>query len=138
MRPPTLAGPRVYFTGFRNDAKNCFQAFDLFVSPSRREPFGRVIIEALDAGTPLVATDAQGPRDIARRYPIELMPTEDADALAQALRRAFERPRERLRLDLSEFHVDHITARILEAYRATIVAKTRAPGMRVAQELSPS
>jgi glycosyltransferase involved in cell wall biosynthesis len=133
----SLAGPRVDFTGFRNDAKNCFRAFDLFVSPSRREPFGRVIIEALDAGTPVVATDVQGPPDIARRYPIELVPSEDAHALAQALRRAFERPRERMRVDLSEFHVDHITARMLEAYRATIAARSDAP-RKHARALSPS
>jgi glycosyltransferase involved in cell wall biosynthesis len=118
-----LAGPRVHFAGFRGDAKQCFQAFDLFVSPSRREPFGRVIIEALDAGTPVVASDVQGPRDIARRYPLEIVPAEDVGALADALRRACERPRQRLQLDLSEFHIEHIARRILAAYRETIDAK---------------
>jgi glycosyltransferase involved in cell wall biosynthesis len=119
-RLQSLAGPNVRFTGFRPDAKRCFQAFDLFVSPSRREPFGRVIIEALDAGTPVVATDVPGPRDIARRYPIELVPPDDASALAQALRRAFELPRTRLALDLSEYHVDHVARRILDAYQKTL------------------
>ena len=42
-------GLPVTFTGFRDDAKDWFQAIDLFVSASRSEPFGRVIIEALDA-----------------------------------------------------------------------------------------
>ena len=83
-----LPAARVTFAGFRADAKDWFQAFDLFVSASRREPFGRVIIEALDGGTPVIATDAQGPRDIARRYPIELVPAGDVEALAGALRRA--------------------------------------------------
>jgi glycosyltransferase involved in cell wall biosynthesis len=98
----------------------CFQAFDLFVSPSRREPFGRVIIEALDAGTPVVATDVAGPRDIARHYPIELVPTDDIAALAQALHRAYARPRTRLALDLSQYHVDNVARRILDAYRETL------------------
>jgi glycosyltransferase involved in cell wall biosynthesis len=116
----TLAGPNVRFTGYRPDAKVCFQAFDLFVSPSRREPFGRVIIEALDAGTPVVATDVAGPRDIARHFPLELVPPDDGAALAQALRRAHARPRTRLALDLSEYHVDNVARRILEAYRQTL------------------
>ena len=72
-----LAGANVILTGFRSDAKDLYQVFDLFVSPSRSEPFGRVIVEALDAGTPVIATDVQGPRDIARRYPIELVPSEE-------------------------------------------------------------
>jgi glycosyltransferase involved in cell wall biosynthesis len=117
-----LAGPNVRFTGYRPDAKLCFQAFDLFVSPSRREPFGRVIIEALDAGTPVVATDVAGPRDIARRFPLELVPPDDVAALAQALRRAHARPRTRLALDLSQYHVDNVARRILDAYRETLDA----------------
>ena len=40
------------------------QAVDLFVSPSRIEPFGRVIVEALDAGTPVIATDVGGVTEI--------------------------------------------------------------------------
>ena len=61
-----LAGGQVAFTGFRHDVKDLYQALDLFVCPSRYEPFGRVIAEALDAGVPVVAADAQGPVDIAR------------------------------------------------------------------------
>jgi glycosyltransferase involved in cell wall biosynthesis len=110
------AGLPVVFTGFRDDAKDWFQAFDLFVSASRREPFGRVIIEALDAGTPVVATDADGPHDIAKRYPVEITAAADVDELVQALRRAHGRPRTRLEVDLGEFHVDRVTAALLEAY----------------------
>ena len=100
------AGLPVTFTGFRDDAKDWFQALDLFVSASRIEPFGRVIIEALDAGTPVIASDAEGPRDIAARYPIEITPAGDVQALATAMQRAHGRPRSRLQVDLGEFHVD--------------------------------
>jgi glycosyltransferase involved in cell wall biosynthesis len=121
-----LAGPKVVLAGFRQDAKDLYQAFDLFVSPSRTEPFGRVIVEALDAGTPVIATDALGPRDIAQRFPIELVPIGDVDALATAMRCAAERPRERLTLDLSEFHVEHIAERMLDAYREVLASRLAA------------
>jgi glycosyltransferase involved in cell wall biosynthesis len=111
------AGLPVTFSGYRNDAKDWFQAFDLFVSPSRREPFGRVIIEALDAGTPVIATDAQGPADIATRYPLEIVSVGDIGQLAAALRRAHARPRERITVDLAEFHIDRVTQNLLTAYR---------------------
>jgi len=114
------AGLPVTFTGFRNDAKDWYQAIDLFVSPSHKEPFGRVIIEALDGGVPVIATDAQGPRDIAARYPVELVPTDDAETLAMALRRAHGRPRARVSVDLAEFHVDHVTKSLLDTYRGLI------------------
>jgi glycosyltransferase involved in cell wall biosynthesis len=120
------AGLPVVFTGFRDDAKDWFQAFDLFVSPSRREPFGRVIVEALDAGTPVIATDADGPRDIARRYPVEITPAGDVDALVVALRRAHGRPRARLAVDLGEFHLDRVTNSLVDAYRSLLERAPRA------------
>jgi glycosyltransferase involved in cell wall biosynthesis len=118
-----LADDRVTLAGFRADVKECFQAFDLFVSASRREPFGRVIIEALDGGAPVIATNAKGPRDIARRYPIELVANGDVEELALALARAHARPRERVQVDLSEFYIEHVAARMLEAYRDVLTAR---------------
>jgi len=121
-------GGRVVFTGFRSDAKDCFQAFDLAVCPSRAESFGRVIIEALDGGAPVIASDTQGPRDLAARYPVELVPVGDVDALAAAIARAAAGPRERLTVDLSEFHVERVTARLIEAYREVLSTQARRLG----------
>ena len=118
-----MAGTKVTLTGFRDDVKDLYQAFDLFVCPSRNEPFGRVIIEALDAGTPVVSTDTRGPRDIARRFPMELVPVDDVATLAGALRRAATRPRQRVVLDLSEFNVDSVVARMLEAYSEVLAVR---------------
>ena len=118
-----LAGERVSLAGFRHDVKDLYQAFDVFVSPSRVEPFGRVIVEALDGGTPVIATDALGPRDIARRCPIEIVPRDDVDALAAALAREAGRPRRRLDVDLSEFRADAIVGRMISAYREVIAAQ---------------
>jgi glycosyltransferase involved in cell wall biosynthesis len=122
-----LANGRALFTGFRNDAKRLMQAMDLFVCASRVEPFGRVIMEALDAGTPVIASDAAGPRDIARHLPVEVVPADDVDALASALKRAAARPRERVPADLSEFRLGAVTCRLVAAYDDLIAERVAFP-----------
>ncbi len=56
---------RVVFTGFRTDPGRIMAASDLVVhSSTAPEPFGRVVVEAMLAGTPVVAAAAGGPREI--------------------------------------------------------------------------
>jgi hypothetical protein len=119
-----LAGERVTLTGFRRDVKDIYQAFDLFVCPSSYEPFGRVIIEALDGGVPVIATDAQGPRDIARHCPVQLVPCGNEARLAEALQRGAAAGRVRVEADLAEFGMEPVAARIERAYRSLLDAKT--------------
>jgi glycosyltransferase involved in cell wall biosynthesis len=78
---------KVIFTGFRSDVPRLMSAFDIVVlSSSRPEPFGRVVIEGMAAGKPVVATAAGGVLDI-----IEdglnglLVPCQDSKALARAI-----------------------------------------------------
>ena len=108
------------FEGFRRDVKDLYQAFDLFVCPSRYEPFGRVIAEALDSGVPVVACESQGPRDIARRYPIDLVPVDEVAKMAAALRRHHAAGRRRIESDLSEFSLEQTAARMEQAYWAVL------------------
>ena len=115
-----LAGDGVRFEGFRRDVKDLYQAFDLFVCPSRYEPFGRVIAEALDSGVPVVACESQGPRDIARRYPLDLVPADDVAKMAAALRRHHAAGRRRIESDLSEFSLEQTAARMEQAYWAVL------------------
>jgi glycosyltransferase involved in cell wall biosynthesis len=121
---------RVRFLGFRPDAKVFYQAFDLFVSPSRSEPLGRVLFEAIDAGTPVLATTTQGPSEILMRYPGTLVPVDDVNAMSMALRSlATQRPA-RVDHDLSAYHLDNVVRETLQAYRELIEARGNAPTAR--------
>jgi glycosyltransferase involved in cell wall biosynthesis len=56
---------KVIFTGLRLDVKDVNASLDIFVHASLPpEPFGRVVIEAMAAAKPVVATDAGGPAEI--------------------------------------------------------------------------
>jgi glycosyltransferase involved in cell wall biosynthesis len=55
---------RVVFTGFVERPEDVFAAADVFVLPSRMEPFGRVLVEAMLCGLPVAAFDEAGPREI--------------------------------------------------------------------------
>ena len=123
-----LAGEGVRFEGFRRDVKDLYQAFDLFICPSQYEPFGRVIAEALDSGVPVIACESQGPRDIARRYPIDLVPIDDTAEMAAALRRQYDAGRRRIESDLSEFSLEQTAARMEQAYWAVLSAASAATG----------
>ncbi len=51
---------RFIMTGWRNDARELIQAFDLFVGTSVRESFGNVFVEAALAGLPVIASAVDG------------------------------------------------------------------------------
>ncbi len=131
-----LATDDVHFTGYRRDVKDLYQAFDLFVCPSRYEPFGRVIAEALDSGAPVVAADAEGPHDIAQRYPIELVPIDDVPQLASALQRHHAAGRRRIECDLAEFSLEQTGAQMEVAYRQVLAAAPQA--MHAAAGFAPT
>jgi glycosyltransferase involved in cell wall biosynthesis len=81
-----LAAGNVLFTGFRDDARDLYALFNLFVLNSDDEPYGLAILEAADAGVPIVATATQGASAIAEHLPIHLVSIGSPDALEAALR----------------------------------------------------
>jgi glycosyltransferase involved in cell wall biosynthesis len=85
---------RVHLVGFRPDIPDVMNAWDVVVHASvRPEPFGRVILEGMLLGKPVIATDAGGvPELISDGETGLLVPPGDAPALAAALRRLLDAP----------------------------------------------
>ncbi len=79
---------RVRFLGWRNDRSALLQAADLCVFPSRVEPFGAVFVQAWANRTPVIVSDADGPRQYCIDGEDSLMvPRDDVKALASAINR---------------------------------------------------
>jgi glycosyltransferase involved in cell wall biosynthesis len=77
---------KVIFTGSRNDVPHILQSFDILVLPSSKEPFGRVVMEAMAMGVAVVATDSGGPGEIIEDGVCGIIiPPDDAFAIVQAV-----------------------------------------------------
>jgi glycosyltransferase involved in cell wall biosynthesis len=59
---------RVTFAGFRMPGERNIAALDLLLATSVNEPFGRTLLEAAIIGTPYLATDDAGHREIWNRW----------------------------------------------------------------------
>jgi glycosyltransferase involved in cell wall biosynthesis len=130
-----LLGPNMSMPGFRSNVKDYYQAFDLFVCPSRREPLPLVMLEALDAGLPVVASTAAGCRELIEEYGGDLFAIEDSAALAALLRKHALAPPQRLARDLTPHFIGNVNRAIIEIYHQLIgerlakgLAKRSAPG----------
>ncbi len=79
---------RVRFIGWRRDVPAALAACDMFVCPSRLEPFGNVFVEAWAQKRAVVATNTGGPGDIIEHERSGLLvPVDDAKAMASAIDR---------------------------------------------------
>ncbi len=92
-------GDRFVFAGFAKDVSQVLAAFDLSVFPSLWEGTPLTGFEALAAGKPIVATDADGLLDILTRdRDARIVPRRDAKALAAAIIALMDSPAERAKL----------------------------------------
>jgi glycosyltransferase involved in cell wall biosynthesis len=85
---------RVTFAGHVQDAIGLMGSCDVVVHCSTSpEPFGQVILQAMLVGTPVVASDGGGAREIVVHNETgQLTPMRDARALAAAIRRYLDHP----------------------------------------------
>lgn len=102
-----------------------YQRADVFCAPSTvNESFGITLVEAMSAGTPLIASEMGGFRMVAtNEVNALLVPPKDADALAAAMERMLsdEELREKLAAAARErgraFGWDRVAGQLLDYYR---------------------
>jgi glycosyltransferase involved in cell wall biosynthesis len=76
----------VRFLGYRRDVPALMRSFDVFVLPTRTETFGKVVIEAMAAGCPVVVSDVGGIPEIVSGPELgTLMPPDDPRATADGI-----------------------------------------------------
>lgn len=112
---------RVVFTGFVQDVPKALRQLDVVVHASTYpEPFGRVIVEAMLVGRPVVATDAGGPREIIESGRTGfLVPPRDEAAMAEVIDRLLDDTR--LAADIAEAARREATLRFSADEHARIV-----------------
>jgi glycosyltransferase involved in cell wall biosynthesis len=81
-----------------DELASLYASCDLFVLPSRFEGYGMAFAEALAHGVPVVGTTAGAIPETVPDAAGVLVPPDDPEALATALRRLIENPSERERL----------------------------------------
>ena len=113
----------------RTDIRDWLERGDVFVHTSRWEGFGIVLLEAMLASLPVVATGVSAvPEVVADGETGVLVGEGDVDGVARALRELLEDPDRAQRLGaagrkraLSDFSVARMTDRTIEVYRAALL-----------------
>ena len=83
----------VRFVGYRTDVPAWMRTFDVFALPTRSEPFGKVIIEAMAAGCPVVASRVGGIPEIMTGPELgTLVEPDDESALARGIHEYLANP----------------------------------------------
>jgi glycosyltransferase involved in cell wall biosynthesis len=79
---------RVHFLPWQENISTFMNHADVFVCPSRHEPFGSVILEAWSHKKPLIASESEGPSQVIEHEKTGLLvPVGNDDALSGAINR---------------------------------------------------
>jgi glycosyltransferase involved in cell wall biosynthesis len=126
-----IAG-QVIFTGRRSDVEDVLMAMDLFVCSSRWEGLSTVLMEAMAAGIPIVATDIPGNRELLRNGENAwFIPAEDAPALTATVLNAQRNPElghryaRQAQNDVKAFGIDQVAARHMQLYQQLVNRKSK-------------
>jgi glycosyltransferase involved in cell wall biosynthesis len=85
-------GIKLRLDGFQASIAPYYAAADVFVLPSRSEGSPNVLLEAMAAGRPIVATSVGGVPEIASCGEVQLVPPDQPMALANAVAQVFSSP----------------------------------------------
>lgn len=124
-------GNRVHFLGFREDMDRLYAAADALLLPSEDEPFGLVLLEAMAAGVPVVASRSGGIPEIVEHGKSGLLVEPgDVDGFADALRQVLTERELRDRLVEggrvrceTHFSLTRFVDQVLEVYEEVLGTK---------------
>ncbi len=116
-------------------AREAFALGRIVVAPSRAESLPYLVMEAIAAGKTVIATDVGGMNEIFGPLKDRLIPRDDRQALARAMAAALRRDPDEAAAERAElarnvathFSVEVMVDRGLDAYRAGLARKGRAP-----------
>lgn len=115
---------RVHFIGWRRDIADILPLFDVFVLPSLNEGMGRVLVEAMAAGRPVVGSRTGGIPDLVRDGENGLLVSVgNVNELADAIGRLLTDPQWAMSLgqqgsrDCRRFSLESMVAKIDHLYR---------------------
>jgi glycosyltransferase involved in cell wall biosynthesis len=119
---------RVRLVGWLEDLAQLYCALDVFVSSSHTESFGLALAEAMATGTPAVATETEGARELIQSGGTGLLvPIGDVDKLAEAVLQLLKDREWRVRLGTeaqkdasARFSIERMIDETEEIYRAEI------------------
>ncbi len=84
---------RVHFLGYRRDLPEIMKAVDMFVFPSRYEPFGMVVTEAMATGLPVITASTTGAAEVIDpESGVVICDPEDTKSLAEAMKKLQTNP----------------------------------------------
>lgn len=126
---------KVSFLGNRSDMPRLFALADLLVMPSRWEGLPMVLLEALAARTPVVATPVGGiPEVLSHDHSGWIVPRENPQALAEGIARLLKSEELRRRLSDSAFQLfeerysSQVTiSRLIQIYQENVSATAGGP-----------
>lgn len=104
---------RIYLTGWESDMTEIWPQIDCLVHTADREPFGRVIIEAMANGVPVIAVDSCGPGELIQNEQRGiLVEADDPEGLSEAMTRIASMPElaKHLATEGREFVTANLTA----------------------------
>lgn len=106
---------RVTFCGYKSkdELLAMYQQAHFFVSSSRKEPFGVVIIEAMACGLPIVATHSGGPTDIVKQHIGYLAENNNANSLQAKMQAMID--------NYTTFDAENIRKHTLDTYSEQVV-----------------
>ena len=122
----------VKFLGWRDDVQDLMPLFDVFVLPSLNEGMGRVLVEAMAAARPIVASNVGGIPDLIKHGKNGLLvPSGDEKALADSILRLIYNPHEAREMGQNGkemcfgYNVNAMVDQIDNLYKTLLMEKTQ-------------